>query len=234
MAIAFRRPQICVLDCNIMKQSNSFVLVLLAALFAGCTAYQYYAIESPRATFPKYRTFAWLPAADTTGHYSDIADEKIKDEVTAQLERRNLKLEPARPDLLVRYTIQVNDRVRIYNRPVYVYGPRTIYHGVTRNRYGRYFYFGYPSNFMVYVGDDIERVPYREGTLIIDLIERKSRQVIWRGYGIGDVDDPQRAINDIPRVVEGILNKLPIVPAEDFHKRLISHATVNVPQQARP
>lgn len=78
---------------------------------------------------------------------------------------------------------------------------------------------------MVYVGNDIERIPYQEGTLIIDLIERKSRQVIWRGYGVGDVDDPQRAMEDIPRVVEGILNKLPIVPAEVLRKRLISRTT---------
>jgi hypothetical protein len=34
----------------------------------------------------------------------------------------------------------------------------------------------------------------------------------WRGYGTGDVDDPQRAMNDIPEVVEGILNKLSITP----------------------
>ncbi|MCC8426617.1 DUF4136 domain-containing protein [Mucilaginibacter sp. UR6-11] len=205
-----------------MKCLKAFILFALACVAGSCTAYRYYAIESPTATFQKYRTFAWLPAVDTTGNYSDIADEKIKDEVSAQLERRNLKLEVARPDLLVRYAIQVNDKVRVYNRPVYVYGPRAIYHGVPRNRYGRYFYFRYPADFIVYVGDEIERVPYREGTLVIDLIERKSRRVIWRGYGVGDIDDPERALTDIPRVVEGIMAKLPLIPTADFHKRLVS------------
>lgn len=125
-----------------MKNLNALKMtgLLLASLSVGCTSYQYYSIESPKATFAKYRTFAWLPAADTAEHYSDIADERIKDEVTAQLEKRNLKLEPARPDLLVRYTIQVHDRVRIYNRPVYVYGPVTNYYGVTRNRYGLFLF----------------------------------------------------------------------------------------------
>lgn len=205
-----------------MQKLNFYALAVLSLLFCGCTAYQYYAIESPGAAFPKYRTFAWLPPADTTTHYSDIADERIKDEVTAQLEKRNLKLETSQPDLLIRYTIQVMDKVRYYNHPVYVYGPRAIFYGVNRNRYGRYFYFHYPGDFIVYMGDEIERVPYREGTLIIDLIERKSKKVIWRGYGVGDVDNPETAVNDIPRVVEGIMNKLPIVPVEVFRKRLIS------------
>ena len=55
-------------------------------------------------------------------------------------------------------------------------------------------------------------MPYKEGTLVIDLIERRNHQVIWRGYGSGDIEDRQRAIRDIPEGVEGILNKLPIAP----------------------
>jgi hypothetical protein len=35
------------------------------------------------------------------------------------------------------------------------------------------------------------------------------RHIIYH-YGIGDVDVPEKAIRDIPAVVEGILNKLPM------------------------
>jgi hypothetical protein len=45
---------------------------------------------------------------------------------------------------------------------------------------------------------------------VIDLIDRRSRKVIWRGYGIGEVDNPAQAVNDIPKVVDGILSKLPL------------------------
>lgn len=195
-----------------MKKLNLFAAALLIAILSGCSGYQYYSIKSTKASFNKYRTFAWLPAPDSSRYYNDIADEKIKDEVTGGLEKRGLSLQTERPDLLVRYTIQVKDRVRTYNYPTYVYSPGVIYRGVARNRYGRYFYYGFGRPFPVYVGGDIVQAPYREGTLIIDLIERQNHQVIWRGYGVGDVDNPERAISDIPEVVEGILKRLPIEP----------------------
>ena len=195
-----------------MKKLILLLSFLQCVFLWGCSSYQYYAIQSNKVSINKYRTFAWLPSADTTQYHDDIADEKIKDEVTAGLEKRGLSLQTNRPDLLVRYTIQVKDRVRTYNYPTYVYGPGIVYRGVARNRFGRYFYYSYAAPFPVYMSTDIEQVPYREGTLIIDLIDRHSHQVIWRGYAIGDVDNAERAINDIPEVVEGVLNKLPISP----------------------
>lgn len=195
-----------------MKNRNLFLIALASLLFIGCSGYQYYALQSNKASFNKYRSFAWLPVPDTSRLVNDIVDERIKDAITAGLEKRGLVLQTARPDLLVRYTVQVKDRFRVYNNPAFVYGPDVVYWGVARNRYGRYFYYSYNRPFPVYVGSDIVQVPYSEGTLIVDLIERRNHQVIWRGYGIGDVDDPQKAANDIPEVIEGILNKLPIIP----------------------
>lgn len=195
-----------------MKKYNLFLMVFFCTILLACSDYRYYAIQSNNASFNRYRTFAWLPVADTSHYHNDISDERIKDAVTAGLEQRKLSLQRNRPDLLVRYTIQVKDRIRFYNNPVYIYDPLLRYRGVARNRYGRYYYYTYPSPFPVYVGSEIEQVPYKEGTLIIDLIERRNHKVIWRGYGIGTVDDPERALHDIPLVVEGILNKLPIAP----------------------
>jgi len=194
-----------------MKNSNLFFL-LMSIFFLSCSSYQYYAIQSDKVSLNKYRTFAWLPTADTARHHNDIADEKIKDQVTASLEKRGLSLQTNRPDLLVRYTIQIKNLVRTYDYPAYIYHPGFVYPGVACNRYGRYFYYRYASPFPVYVDTNIEQVPYKEGTLIIDLIEHKNHKVIWRGYGIGDVDNPEKAIKDIPEVVEGILNKLLLAP----------------------
>ncbi|MCQ6958755.1 DUF4136 domain-containing protein [Mucilaginibacter aquariorum] len=195
-----------------MKNHINFLLLLAIALLSACSGYQYYAIQSNKASFSKYRTFAWLPAADTPGHVSDLVDEKIKESVTAGLEKRGLALQTTRPDLLVRYGVQVRERVRIYNYPTYVYGPGIAYQGVTHDRHGRYFYYSFNRPFPVFVASDIVEIPYEEGTLLIDLIDRRNHQVIWRGYDSGDIDDRQRAIQDIPEGVEGILNKLPITP----------------------
>jgi hypothetical protein len=113
---------------------------------------------------------------------------------------------------LVRYTIGVENRFRIFNYPTYVYGPVINYRGAIRNRYGGYYYYIFNQPYPVFVAADIIQVPYKEGNLIIDLIEQKNHQVIWRGYGKGEIYDPEKAVADIPEVVEGILNKLPIAP----------------------
>ena len=195
-----------------MKKLELQLAAFLSICLLGCSGYQYYAIQNTNVSFNKFATFAWLPASDSAGYYSDIVDEKIKDEVTAGLEKRGLSLRIVRPDLLIRYIIQVRDQVRYYNRPAYVYAPGIVYHGVARNRYGRHFYYSYTDPYPVYVGGDIEQVSYKQGTLIIDLIERRSHKVIWRGCGTGEINNPERAVRDIPEIVEGILNKIPISP----------------------
>jgi len=189
-----------------------FVIAVLAA----CSKYTYYSVGNNNIS--RYRTFAWLPplkdnpgtAASTTVSYyhNDIADQKIKDQATADLESRGLMLNSGKPDLLVRYTVMVNREVKTFNEPVYNYSWDGFYPRYRFYRGGRGYYWGYRGAYPIYVGDQIEKVPYKEGTLIIDLIDRKSGKVIWRGYAQGEVNDPQNAINDLPKIVDGIFDKL--------------------------
>lgn len=190
-----------------------FMAVVIVVLLAACSSYQYYAIQGNQAEFNHYRSFAWLPPADTLKRdgYTDIADDKIKTEATAQLEKRGLVLKPDNPDLLVRYSILLNNRVRTYAQPVYTYIDG-YYPGILRYRDGRRFYYIYRRPYIVYAGAEIEEVPYKEGTLIIDLVDRRTQHVVWRGYGVGEVINPEQSIGDIPEVVNGIISRLPLQP----------------------
>ncbi|QKJ30955.1 DUF4136 domain-containing protein [Mucilaginibacter mali] len=195
-----------------MKRSITGCLLLaVVALVAACSSYNYYSVGSS-SNVARYSTFAWLPPANNTKNPyfdNDLADQKVKDQATADLESKGLRLKANRPDLLVRYTIMVDNKVHTYNEPVYSYSyggfyPRGYYRG------GRAFYYGWRGAYPVYVGDDVYHVPYKEGTLILDIIDRNTHKVIWRGYGIGEVNNPERAVNDLPQIVDGILNKLQI------------------------
>lgn len=186
------------------------VLISFIGVLAACSKYTYYAVGNNNANLSKYRTFAWLPPIDKSKNIDDLTDQKIRDEATDQLEKRGLLLKANRPDMLVRYTTMLDDKVRTYNDPQYVYSAGGYYPRVGLYRGRRYMYYSYRQPYPVYVGNEIERVPYKQGTLIIDLIDTKSKKVIWRGYGIGEVSNPQSAYNDIPQVVEGIIKKLPL------------------------
>jgi len=205
-----------------MKALNRLYYIIAVLIFVtGCSPYQYYAIQSENVTFSKYRTFAWLPPTDSVKSIkvSDITDDRIRENVTATLESKGLVLRSQHPDLLVRYAVQMDERIKAFNDPVYVYNYRNWYPQIVRYHDHRYFYYSYNDPFPVYVGANIVAVPYQQGTLIIDLIDRRTRKVIWRGYAVGEVDDPEKAVKDIPVVVSGILNKLQLQPVIQPEKR---------------
>lgn len=194
------------------KLINGSLLTLAVFLLAACSSYNYYSVGSS-SNVSRYSTFAWLPPINNTKnpyYDNDLADQKIKDQATADLENKGLRLKASRPDLLVRYTIMVDNKVKTYNQPAYTYVGGGYYPRFGYYRGHRFFYYSYRTPYPVYVGDDIYHVPYKEGTLIIDLINRATHKVIWRGYGVGEVDNPEKAINDLPEVVDGILNKLQV------------------------
>jgi len=191
------------------KITLSGVIIVSALLWSACSNYTYYAIGGKNANLSKYHYFAWLPPIDTTtsAGYNDLADQRIRDEATEQLQKKGLVLNARRPDLLVRYSIMFKDRVRVYDDPQYTYMGGGFYPRVSR--WGN-IYYRYVQPFPVYVGDDIERVPYKQGTVIIDLIDRNTRHVVWRGYAVGEMDTQSQSLRDLPEVVDGIIKKLPL------------------------
>jgi hypothetical protein len=196
---------------------KKLVILMLAiasiSLWSACSNYTYYAIGGKNANLSKYHSFAWLPPVDTTTNagYNDLADQKIKDEATAQLQNKGLALVSRRPDLLVRYSVLFSNRMRTYyNEPTYTYFGGGFYPSYWRYRGGRYGYYSYGAPFPVYMGTEIEQVPYKQGTIIIDLIDRNTHHVVWRGYAVGEMDTQQQSLRDLPKVVDGIIANLPL------------------------
>jgi hypothetical protein len=60
--------------------------------------------------------------------------------------------------------------------------------------HGRYYGWGAPSSVDVY--------QYKEGTLIVDVVDAKTKQLVWRGFATGTVDPDakpeqrERKLND--------------------------------------
>jgi len=51
---------------------------------------------------------------------------------------------------------------------------------------------------------------YEKGTVIIDLVDPSTRQLLWRGQGVAAVsDDPDEFMRDMAKVVDAVLKKLP-------------------------
>ena len=202
-----------------MKKLIFFALAVIT-LSACSTRYNYYVAGLNRTNLSAYRTFAWLPPENGRASENNIvADTKIKDAATQALTQKGLNLRQRDPDLLVSYTSVVGkgSRTNYYTNYYgggfgYNYGGWG-YGGIAWNNWYRPNYYAFGAPF-AYGGTSIEREHYKEGTLIVDLIDRRSQQVVWRGFGVGEVHkDRQKDVDALPDVVAGILNQLSLAPS---------------------
>jgi len=187
------------------------ILLGLVAVMSSCSSYNYYAVSNKKLT--EYRTYAWLPESKSKAsniYDNDIAADKIVEAASAELDKRGFKLNNKRPDMLVRYTAVVNKETKAYDEPVYYDAPGRYVPRVGLHRGRAFYYYAYRDPFPVYVGTEQRMVNVKQGSIMIDLIDRKTKKVIWRGWAEGELNNPEKAIAQLPMVIENIFKKLPV------------------------
>jgi Domain of unknown function (DUF4136) len=189
-------------------------IALLLACLSGCTTYNYYTAAINKTHLSNYQTFAWMPPGNNAQQAGSEADAKIKDAATYALTSRGLHLTQTNPDLIINYTMTVGrgSRTTYYSPNLGWGGP---YWGWGWGYYSRPYYYAGGAPFGYYGAVTYaEREHYHEGTLIIDLIDTRTHKVVWRGFGVGEAQhNQQKEIEDLPKVVNGILNQLKLTPA---------------------
>jgi hypothetical protein len=202
-----------------MKTSICLILgFLIISGLSACSSYNYYTAGLNKTNMSGYRSFAWMSPegkGDNRPTASAVADLKIKDAAVASLTTKGLRIQKNNPDLLVTYTAKVGLGSKTVYYPTY-YGTG-FYPGFGLG-FGwgyRPYYYGFGGYPFTYYGGltAVDKEHYKEGTIIIDLIDTRSKKVVWRGYGVGEVHhNVQKNIDDIPKVVEGIINQLQLSP----------------------
>lgn len=193
-----------------MKKNLVFLSMLL--VLASCSTYYYYAVSDKPVNASMYKTYAWIPETQSkaaVAYNNDIVTDKIVDAASAELNNRGFTLNNNQPDLLIKHTVVVNEETKTYEEPVYYNQPPMLLPRIGYYRGRAIYYYTYTNPFPVYVGSRATRMKVKEGSLMIDIIERASSKLIWRGWAEGEITDPQKAVNDIPNIVANIFKKLP-------------------------
>ena len=131
-----------------------------------------------------YKTFDWgqkvnIEEGKNPLHYNELNDKRIKAAVQNQLTKRGYKLTAETPDLILHYHIIVKGQSVVVTEPFgYSYGPYW-----TR------------TNTNIY--------SYKEGTLILDLMDNKTNHLMWRGWAVTDVKESYS-----PKEVEALINQV--------------------------
>ena len=184
--------------------------VMASLLLSGCIASGIYSNVDETINFKNYNTYAWLPNGDSLEYAAydrERIHEAIVDQVPKELQFRGMRLNRENPDMIVGVHTMFEEQTRTMRQPIYrSYG---YYPGWYINPwYGPYYFYGF-TTMHPFADDYIETVPYTEGTLVIDVVDKESNKIVWRGWTRNEID-PVRFVWDVEDYVHKIFEKYPI------------------------
>ena len=194
---------------------KKILLGLALALGGGLSACTSAVNVEQRAdvNFAKYRTFDFANTeVKTSGDQnpllnSPIAQDRIKQAIAGELSKRGLREVEASPDIIVTTHTFVEK------------AERTVYDTYPGANYAYPYAVGYrgaylPINYGYWYTPAYYSRPrteqYREGTLIIDFIDARTNNLVWRGSMADPVNDPARLGTEFSKSAKDILDKFPI------------------------
>ena len=174
-------------DLRIMKQIFATIIVL--GLMGACSPeIQVRTDFDPDYDLWTYKTFDWGKKVDIEEglnplHYNELNDKRIKSAVQTQLTARGYQLSEKDPDLLLHYHIIVADKSVVTPQP-YGYNYSDYWLRMETNIY-----------------------TYREGTLILDLMDSRTHNLIWRGWAVSAVES-QYDREEIDRLINKVVGRI--------------------------
>ncbi len=201
-----------------MKRTSLLICASMLA-FVACfspTANLYQSEKTPGADFNNYKTYAWLPTKDTS--FTTLANKKsvesaLAQAVSQQLNGRGMQFDSLTPDCLFTYSLVLTKTYQVGETPPPVYAPNSNA-GALPGQYNMYYYV--PASTAYYNPDlyqgSMKVTTFRDGTLVIDMIDRKTNKIVWRTSAQGKVDERDRkgVRPTISEIVPAMFKKFPI------------------------
>jgi hypothetical protein len=191
----------------------------IALAFFSCGIYTEISVTSDSHTdFSHYKTFAWLPdKADTVNspYNNEIIRNNLKNYFGQELAARGYTVNLDTPDVLVQVTITNKKTEKEVIHPPY---PRPFYYcsyyycSVYYSPYPYDYYYRHYNNYCYGMGYCKESIQYVEGSITLNVIDRKANKLIWAGTAKGDIYDPAYINRNIHPAVEAIMKKFPVKP----------------------
>jgi Domain of unknown function (DUF4136) len=172
-----------------MKTFSMLILACSVIWVTACSALSVSVSTSfePGTDFSRFKTYAWMPrSTDDSVQETVVAatvGHLIMDDVEKTLAARGYeKNTSGTPDFYLTYRGYVQEKVVPKVTP-YMCGERVC-------------------------GQDITSETIKQGTLILDVIQADSKQVVWRGTAVGMTDPSQRE-QLIAEAVQQLFKKFP-------------------------
>jgi hypothetical protein len=175
------------------------VLLGLLVTVGSCSTVSYIQDWDTQRDFSAYQSFAWFerPPSQNRGQppteANSIVTNRIRRAVSADFERRGLVPEPVgEADIFVTYYLVLRART-------------VLHHSGWAFPYGRWGW-GYGWG---WGGGWTSARTFTEGTLVVDVLDGKRRELVWRGIADGAFRKPNPTDEQVARVVTRVLEGFP-------------------------
>lgn len=181
----------------------SVTIILLVGMLSGCATIETSCDFASDANFSGLKTFDWLqeeqPSIGDSRIDNAVTNSQIRSAVDQVLTLKGfVKSNSGQPDFFVSYQAVIEEKtdVTTINRPASFGGTG-----------------GYsPSAYFAYSNSETFVTEYDEGSLCIDIVDSKTKKLIWRGVGTTTVlekANPQKREARIREGVKKILSQFP-------------------------
>lgn len=192
-----------------MKYSNlafpALIATVVLSLLFGCSSLNIYADWDREIDFSAYQTYTWipqdegLPAEQQLPEHLDLRLRRVVDDIMAN--QKEFDLVPVMPqaDLLFAYYIDTEKALKVdYS----VYG--SYYGGYGYGSWAGYMPPGYAGG-----GGYSKLREYTTGTLVLDIVDRRTKTLVWTGVIAGDAKYQNPTGDRIEQVMTKVLKEFP-------------------------
>tara|TARA_R110000868_G_C10957370_1_gene768197 strand:- start:2418 stop:3023 length:606 start_codon:yes stop_codon:yes gene_type:complete len=149
-------------------------------------------------SFNNYKTFYWSDDFQMENRreeeplfFNTLIKKRLNAAIQVQMQSKGYVMDKSNPDLLVDSRIVVQTKNVNYNSGGYPYFP---YYGHGYG-YGHFGYYGYG-----YYGGYQSSEEHKEGGVVIEIIDREKRQLVWQGFAPdvlhANTEDKQKEIRE--------------------------------------
>ncbi|SHG75828.1 DUF4136 domain-containing protein [Winogradskyella jejuensis] len=196
-----------------MKKLSRYLLLFAALILVSCATKNVKTEKYTDKDLSSFKTFAYLPNTTfSSEEFNTNSDQSIEESLVATMNTKMIEngfiVDKDNPDLLVLLTTSNDIKGNFVNRNKNKYKQAEAaevstspnYATVSASQYKRYFDKG---------SDELSNRPYKEGSLIVEVFDRKSKELVW----LGIADDFKAHISDQTlrtRMINEIFKEFPV------------------------
>ncbi|MBZ9631930.1 DUF4136 domain-containing protein [Salegentibacter sp. LM13S] len=194
-----------------MKKLKLFITTIMAAAFLmSCGSGSDISKDSAKK-LKSYNTYSYLPNQDTIlsrDYDNNRINEVIISTINNNMSSEGFAIDNRQPDVLIYVHTMFDEKVDVNANPVYTnfsYYRPGLYIGPY---YEDYTYENYFTIQRIGADVAIKQMPYKEKSIVIDFIDRRTNQILWRGTADEEIGS-RRLEKDLRNYVDEIFKEFP-------------------------